>query len=183
MKTVVTQVEREVEVPQGVQVSLEGGIVTVKGPGGELKKRMGYPGITIRVEEDKVTISADYPRKTQKAIVGTYASHIRNMIKGVTEGYEYRLKAVYAHFPMSIKVEGNRVRVDNFLGEKTPRSTKIVGRCEVTVKGTELVVKGIDKEEVGQTVANIEKLTRVRKRDPRVFQDGIYLIERDGVPV
>jgi len=144
---------------------------------------MQYPGVSIVREGNTVKISASYPKKTQKAILGTYASHIRNMIKGVTEGYQYRLKAVYAHFPMSIKVQGDTFLVENFLGEKTPRKTRIVGSCKVTVKGQDVYVEGIDKEEVGQTAANIEQLTKAGKRDPRVFQDGIYLVEKDGVQV
>jgi large subunit ribosomal protein L6 len=105
------------------------------------------------------------------------------MIKGVTQGFTYKMKVVYSHFPITVKVQGREVIVENFLGEKVPRKTEIFGNCVVKVSGQDITVEGINKEEVGQTVARIEQLTRVKNRDPRVFQDGIYLVERDGVPV
>lgn len=173
----------EIEIPEGVEIVQEGGKITVRGPKGEVSRNLSYPGVKIFKKDGKVVVSTESGRKAQKGMMGTFASHIRNMVKGVTEGYEYKLKVVYAHFPMSVKVVGREVVVENFLGEKIPRRVKIVGGCEVKVKGTDVFVKGIDKEEVGQTCANIEMLTRVKNRDARVFQDGIYLVERDGVKV
>jgi large subunit ribosomal protein L6 len=173
----------EVEVPEGVTVELEGDEVVVRGPKGELRKRLSYPGIRLYREGDRVVVEASFPRKRQRAMLGTYVSHLRNMIKGVTRGFTYRMKVVYSHFPITVKVQGREVVVENFLGEKVPRKTEIFGNCTVKVSGQDITVEGINKEEVGQTVARIEQLTRVKKRDPRVFQDGIYLVERDGVPV
>jgi large subunit ribosomal protein L6 len=117
-------------------------------------------------------------KKTQKAMVGTFASHIRNMIKGVTEGFEYRMKVVYSHFPMQLKVEKDKLMIGNFLGEKKPRSANILGESKVKASGDEVVVTGINKEDVGQTAANIEQATRIKRFDPRVFQDGIYTVEK-----
>lgn len=173
----------EVEIPEGVEVLQEGDKITVRGLKGEVSRTLKYPGVKIEKQDGKIVISTEINRKVQKGMIGTFSSHIRNMIKGVTEGFEYKLKVVYAHFPMSVKVVGREVVVENFLGEKIPRRVSIVGNCEVKVKGTDIYVTGIDIEEVGQTCANIEMLTRVRNRDPRVFQDGIYLVERNGVKV
>ena len=174
----------EVEVPEGVEVEVkEDGTVVVRGPKGELQRRLSYPGIKLYKEGNTVLIEANFPKKRQRAMLGTYAAHIRNMIKGVTKGFTYKMKVVYSHFPITVKVQGREVIVENFLGEKVPRKTEIFGNCVVKVSGQDITIEGINKEEVGQTAARIEQLTRVRDRDPRVFQDGIYLVERDGVPV
>jgi large subunit ribosomal protein L6 len=98
------------------------------------------------------------------------------MIKGVVEGFECKLKIVYAHFPIQVKVEGDKVLIINFLGEKKPRKAQIVGKeTKVKVTSDEIIITGIDKEAVGQTAANIEQATRIKGYDPRVFQDGIYI--------
>ena len=175
--------EKRVEIPEGINVSLEESVMVVSGPKGEIKKTMDYPGVIIRKDGSEIVIEADNPKKRQWAIIGTYAAHTKNMIKGVSSGFEYKMKIIYSHFPMSVKVEQNTISVENYLGEKVPRKTKIVGGTEVKVKGTEVVITGNNKEEVGQTAANLEQKTKVKNKDPRVFQDGIYLIEKDGAPV
>jgi large subunit ribosomal protein L6 len=175
--------ETAVPVPADVEVTLEDDVITVRGAKGEVSRRMSYPGVRVQRAEEGVVISTTIPRKRQRAMAGTFAAHVKNMIKGVTQGFEYKMKVVYSHFPMTVKVSGNEVVIDNYLGEKIPRKTRILEGCVVKVKGTEITVTGNDKEKVGQTVANIERQTRVRKRDVRVFQDGIYLIEKDGVRI
>ncbi|MFQ5800510.1 MAG: 50S ribosomal protein L6 [Candidatus Hydrothermarchaeales archaeon] len=177
------KIEEVIKIPEGVSIEIEDGDVRVIGPKGEISKELHYSGIKLHKEDDSIIIEMEYPKKTQRALIGTFASHIKNMIEGVTEGFEYKLKIVYAHFPMSVKVGEGTVEINNFLGEKVPRTAKIVGNSAVSVKGSEVVVTGINIEEVGQTAANIEQATKVKKRDRRVFQDGIYLIERNGVPI
>jgi large subunit ribosomal protein L6 len=100
------------------------------------------------------------------------------MSKGVTEGYEYRMKVVFNHFPIQVKVAGDKVEIGNFLGEKQARIAPIVPGVTVKVQGDELVLTGINRETVGNTAANIEQACKVRNRDPRVFQDGIYITSR-----
>jgi large subunit ribosomal protein L6 len=176
-------IERSVKIPEGVEVTIEGGVVRAKGPNGEVSKKLAYPGVEIRKEGDTVYVRSQKDRRIYKALVGTYAAHIGNLIKGVTKGFEYKMKAVHSHFPMTIKVSKDEVIVENFLGEKTPRKTKIIGNASVTVKGTDIIITGNNIEEVSQTAANIEQLTRIRNRDRRVFQDGIYIVEKNGVPI
>lgn len=177
------KLKETIKLPGEVKVDIIGDIVQVEGPKGKVSRKLFYPGVSIMKEGNDIWIETAYPRKRQKAMLGTYVSHLKNMIKGVTEGFEYKLKRVYAHFPMSVKVAGDKVLIENFLGEKIPRKAQIEGNCEVTVRGDEVVITGTDIEEVSQTAANIEQATRVRRRDPRVFQDGIYVIEKNGVPV
>ncbi len=100
------------------------------------------------------------------------------MIIGVTDGFECKLKIVYAHFPMQVKAEGNTLVIGIFLGEKKPRVAKILGETKVKVNGNEVVISGINKEDVGQTAANIEQKTKIKRFDPRTFQDGIYIVQR-----
>ncbi|MDV0445975.1 50S ribosomal protein L6 [Methanimicrococcus sp. At1] len=172
------EISRSVEIPAGVTVAYENNIATVKGPKGENKKELYYPGIVITINEGEVVVDSDIMRKKYKAMVGTYASHINNMIKGVTEGFEYKMNIVYSHFPMQTKVEGKTFVINNFLGEKKPRIAKIVGETAVKINGNSVVVSGVCKEDVGQTTANIEQKTKIKRFDPRVFQDGIYVVEK-----
>jgi large subunit ribosomal protein L6 len=100
------------------------------------------------------------------------------MFGGVTHGWEYEMKIVYSHFPIKAATKGNKFIIENFLGEKAPRQANIIGDTKVQVKGNEVIVNGADLESVSQTAANIERATRIKGFDPRVFQDGIYITEK-----
>ena len=170
--------EIEVPIPEGVEVEVKGSTVRVSGVNGVLEREFWYPGVSIKKEDSVVKVYGKQTRKKHLAMIGTFAAHIRNMIRGVTEGFTYTLKVVYAHFPIQVEVAGKEVIISNFLGERKPRKAKIVGDTKVEVKGDEIVVSGIDKEEVGQTAANIELATYIKNYDPRVFQDGIYIVSK-----
>jgi len=176
VKTVIE--ERFVEVPEEVQVSVEGRRVTVSGPKGTLERNFSKVPVNIEVRDGRVRVWALWPRKKEIGCVGTVASHIRNMITGVTEGFTYRMKVVYVHFPVTVRVEGRKVIIENFLGERKPREAEIVGDVQVLVEGDDVIIRGIDKEAVGQTAANIEQATRVKGKDIRKFVDGIYVYEK-----
>ncbi|MDI6718113.1 MAG: 50S ribosomal protein L6 [Methanomicrobiales archaeon] len=167
-----------IKIPAGVNIAQEDGRITVSGPRGVVRREMQYPGITIACDGRECTVGTASRRKDLIAMCGTFAAHIRNMCRGVTEGYEYRMKVVYSHFPIQLKVVGDRVEINNFLGEKKPRYATIREGVKVAVGNDEVVISGIDKESVGNTAASIERATKIRYRDPRVFQDGIYLVER-----
>ncbi|HIP91286.1 MAG TPA: 50S ribosomal protein L6 [Methanothermococcus okinawensis] len=173
-------IRKEIEIPENVSVEIRDKEVIVRSGDKELRRVLSYPNVTIKKEGNKVVVESLFPRREQAAIVGTYVAHIKNMIKGVTEGFEYRLKIRYSHFPMKVTVKGNEVIIDNFLGEKHPRRAKILEGVTVKISGEDVIVKGIDKEKTGQTAANIEQATRVKGRDTRVFQDGIYIVEKAG---
>ncbi|QSZ67131.1 50S ribosomal protein L6 [Methanofollis aquaemaris] len=170
--------EKRVAVPDGVTVSIEGFTISVNGPKGEISRDMRYPGVSIVLEDSEVVVSTESTRKRIVAMIGTYASHIRNMVEGVTKGFEYQMKVVYAHFPIQIKLQGDLLSINNFLGEKQPRVAKVLPGVTVKIGNDELTITGIDKERVGATAAKIERATKVRKRDTRVFQDGIYIVQR-----
>ena len=125
-----------------------------------------------------IKIWTHWPRKKEAATVGTVSSHIRSMIIGVTKGFTCKLKIVFSHFPLSIKIEDSKVLIENFTGERSPRTAKIVGDSKVSIKPEDIIVQGTHLEDVSQTAANIEQATKVKKKDPRVFLDGIYVYER-----
>jgi len=174
----VKEIARKIEIPEGVSVSLSQDVLTARGPKGTVERTFWYPGIKIELREGEVLVDAESSRKEQKAMVGTFASHIRNLIIGVSEGFECKMSIVYAHFPMQVKVEGKTLFIGNFLGEKKPRIAKILGETKVKVSGNEVTVTGINKEDVGQTAANIEQKTKIKRFDPRIFQDGIYIVQK-----
>lgn len=170
--------EATAEIPDGVTVSMDGTRVVVTGPKGTLTRDMRFPSITIAIGDGMVTVSTGVTRKRVVAMVGTLASHIRNMCRGVSEGYEYRMKVVFSHFPIQLKLQGSTLVIDNFLGEKQARFARIEPGVAAQVGNDAVTLSGIDKEKVGNSAANIEHATRIRNRDPRVFQDGIYIVER-----
>lgn len=172
----IPEIKEEIEIPDGVEVEI-GNRIKVKGKGGILEKKLAHPRIGIKKNDNKIEVKCDLPRKKERALVGTFIAHIKNMVKGVTEGFEYKMKTVYSHFPIKTSVKGNEVIIENFLGERHPRKARIVGDAKVEIEKDELIVKGINIEEVGQTVANIERAVKVKKRDIRIFQDGIYLVK------
>ncbi|NLA39552.1 MAG: 50S ribosomal protein L6 [Methanomicrobiales archaeon] len=169
---------RRVEIPPDVDVTLEESVLTVSGPKGTMVRNMRFPQIDLVLEDGEIIISTVSDKKRLLAMSGTLEAHAKSMIRGVTEGYEYRMKAVYSHFPIQLKLQGNRLVISNFLGEKQPRVAKILEGVTVRLGSDEVILTGIDRERVGNTAANIEHATRITKRDPRVFQDGIYITER-----
>ena len=170
--------ERTVRIPKGVKVEIDGPLVRVKGQKGQLERNFRFPQIAMKVEGDEVVISTGADRKRVVAMVGTIQAHVANMCKGVSEGFEYRMKVVYSHFPIQLKLSGNRLEINNFLGEKKPRYALIRDGVTAKVGNDEIVLSGIDRETLGITSANIEDATRIRDRDPRIFQDGIYRVQR-----
>jgi len=170
--------ENKVKIPAGVSAEVAGAKLVVSGPKGTLERLMRYPGIEVRVEEGELIISTESERKKIYAMIGTYAAHARNMFRGVQEEYIYGMKVVYSHFPIQLKEIGGKLEIVNFLGEKEPRYAPIPEGVKMKIAGDEITLTGIDKDLVGAAAARIEKATKVRGRDSRVFQDGIYIVSK-----
>jgi large subunit ribosomal protein L6 len=168
------------KIPSGVEVIQEGFKLTLKGPKGEVAKRISDKSLKVAVSGDELTLSFDKNSKKQKKNLHTTSAHVTNMIKGVTEGFNYKLKICSGHFPMTVAVKGDIVEVKNFIGESVPRRLTIKPGAEVKINGEIIDVTSIDKELAGQTAASIEKMTKRPGFDKRIFQDGIYIIEKDG---
>jgi large subunit ribosomal protein L6 len=175
--------EKIVSIPDGVSVEIKDLTVKVKGPLGDLERNFASPlfkeKIKLMAVQKAIKVLTPEHRRKIKSEVGCIAAHIRNMIKGVSHGWTYKLKIVYLHFPMSVKVVGKEVVISNFLGERAPRRALIMGDAKVEIKGDEITVRGLNIEDVGQTAANLERATWIPARDRRVFQDGIFLVSKE----
>ena len=172
--------EKELIIPEKVTVEIDNKTVKVTGPKGTVQKQFKYfYDINITKKEKKLVIASKSDKKKPRAMIGTIIAHTKNMLKGVTEGYTYTMRIVYSHFPVSIKIEDDKFLINNFLGEKMPRIANILGDTKIEVKGQDVILTGPNKEDVGQTCANIEQACRITKYDRRVFQDGIYKVSGD----
>ncbi|WP_396612022.1 50S ribosomal protein L6 [Haloferax sp. S1W] len=168
----------EIQIPDDVSAEVDNLELTVEGPEGSVTRRLWYPNVSVTVDDGAVVIETDVENAKTNATVGTFESHVNNMIHGVTDGWEYQMEVHYAHFPMQVNVEGDEVVIKNFLGEKSPRRTTVRGDTNVQVDGEEVTLNGPSKEDVGQTAADIEQLTRVKDKDTRVFSDGVYITQK-----
>ena len=174
-------VEETVEIPEGIEVNVMNRTITVKGPKGELNREFPKEYLSITKKGNSVVIS----NKVNKArpIVGTFNSHINNMIKGVQEEFVYKLRVCFSHFPTTVEIQGNKFIIKNFLGGSKNREVDIPSNVSVEINGREIEVKSIDKEAAGSFAGVIEQKTRSKKKDLRVFQDGCYIIEKAGKEV
>lgn len=169
----------DIDIPQGITVSLSGHMINVNGKLGKLQKDFTKIPADVKVEESRIIVKPIGTRKKHYAIANTARNLIANMIKGVEKGYTYRLKIAYAHFPIAVKIKGKEVHVENFFGERSARVSKIIGDSKVSVAGDDVIVQGPSLEYVSQTAANIESSTRIRGKDNRVFLDGIYIYAKE----
>ncbi len=180
-----------IPIPDEVDATMDHLDLTVSGPNGEVTRRLWYPDVTVTVESvpaeperddgdtvESVVIESTAEDAKTASTMGTFESHVRNAFHGVTEGWTYQMEVFYAHFPMQVSVDGDEVVIENFLGETAPRRAQIYGDTAVAVDGEELTLSGPDIEDVGQTAADIEQLTRVPGKDTRVFQDGVYITSK-----
>jgi large subunit ribosomal protein L6 len=168
----------ELELPSDVSAEVDHLELTVEGPNGAVTRRLWYPDVSVSVADGHVVIESDEDDAQTMSTLGTFQSHVENMFHGVTDGWEYEMEIFYSHFPMQVSVEGEDVVIENFLGEKAPRRTEIRGDTEVAVDEERVTLHGPDIEDVGQTAADIEQLTRVKDKDVRVFQDGVYITNK-----
>ncbi len=174
------KIDIEIELLGGVQANLQDSILTLKGEKGETKRDFLNPLIYLKIDGNKIKLSSKRLTKREKKLAGTIKAHILNMIKGATEGHIYKLKICSSHFPMNVSINNNELTVKNFFGEKHPRILKLKQGAEVKLNGNEIVIESTSKETAGQIAADIEQLTRITNKDRRIFQDGIFIIEKDG---
>ena len=171
--------ERSADLPEGVKATLEGRTLIVKGKLGETRKQFERINVNITLEGNRVVVVPFSTKKKDNVVVNTVLRLIHNMAIGVSKGYTYRLKVVYAHFPISVKTKADSVLVENFVGERSPRVAQIVGGCKVTAEGDDVIVKGVSLEDVSQTAANIELATKIKRKDQRIFLDGVYTYQKE----
>ncbi|MCK5321086.1 50S ribosomal protein L6 [Candidatus Pacearchaeota archaeon] len=171
---------RVIEIPEGTEVVINDKEVIVKGNGNELIKKFDKGKISLIVTDNKITISAKGATRRESKMIGTIWASINNMIKGVGENFVYTLEICNVHFPMNVKVEGDRVIIKSFIGETVNRIAKILPNVNVDIKGSQITISSCNIESAGQTAANLEKATKLTGRDRRIFQDGIFITEKPG---
>src|ERR687893_2554396 len=170
----------DLPIPEKVDIKKRDHMIVVTGSKGTVSKDIHKLPAEITVTDKTVTIEPTGKRKRDLAITNTAKSIIANMFKGVEKGFTYKLKIVFAHFPISVKVKGKEIHVENFFGERSPRISKIIGEdTKVKVLAEDVLVEGPSLEDVSQTAANLESSTKVKNKDQRVFLDGLYIYGRE----
>ena len=167
-----------VELKQGVTASVKAREIVLKGPNGSATKAFQRIPVDIEVKGNQVVITPFTGKKKDVISANTVSSIVRALVHGVTKGYEYRMKVVFAHFPVTVKVKDDQVVIENFMGERSPRLAKILGGCKVSTEGDDIIIKGTSLEQIGQTAANVEQATRIKRKDQRIFLDGIYVYQK-----
>ena len=174
------EIFKEIKIPDEVEVSLKGNLLTVKGEKGELKREFKKDKLVFEIKDGKIIVGNKKSTKKEKKMINTNIAHIKNMIRGVKEGFEYKLKSVFSHFPFTIEIKDNTAIIKNFLGEKVPRKVNLPKGVEIKINGQDIIINSIDKELAGQAAANLETITKIKNRDRRIFQDGIFMISKAG---
>ncbi|CAI4062059.1 hypothetical protein N7582_002036 [Saccharomyces uvarum] len=177
------QTEQQINVPQGVTVSIKSRIVKVEGPRGTLNKNLKHIDVTFnKISNELIKVTVHNGDRKHVAALRTVKSLVDNMITGVTKGYKYKMRYVYAHFPINVNViekEGAKfIEIRNFLGDKKIRNVPIRDGVAIefsTNVKDEIVLSGNSVEDVSQNAADLQQICRVRNKDIRKFLDGIYV--------
>jgi len=164
----------EIQIPDGVKVNLKGSMLHVQGPLGNVYKNFKKIPVLIEINDNKILLKKTGERKKHLAILNTSKSLIQTLCVGVVDGFTIKMKIVYSHFPVTVKVEGKNVLIENFQGERAPRISPIKGTTKVTVKGDDVIITGPVLTDVSQTAGNIQLKSKVKNKDHRVFLDGVY---------
>jgi|TARA_B100001971_G_C18055782_1_gene465238 large subunit ribosomal protein L6 len=170
----------EIKLREKVRAQLDGSLLTLKGPKGDVKRDFLDKNVGIECKEGIVTLKTSKFTKVNKKVIKSYAAHIKGMIKGSLEGHKYTLKVCSGHFPMNVSVSNDQIIIKNFLGEKVPRTLTLKPGATVKVEGDVVVVESPSKEIAGQVSADIETLTKRAGYDGRIFQDGLWITSKDG---
>ncbi|MFH1181856.1 MAG: 50S ribosomal protein L6 [Candidatus Woesearchaeota archaeon] len=170
--------QHEIQIEPGITVALEGRMIVVKGPKGEVRRDIGHKKMSMEIAGDKITIKAAKSGKKEKKLLGSLRAHVKNMMLGCKEPHTYKLKICSSHFPMNVTVAGNEVIIKNLVGAKVAKKLAFSKDVTVKVEGSEITVQGVDKEQAGSTAAGLEKITKRANYDRRVFQDGIYITSK-----
>jgi len=171
----------EIEVPEGINATIERDKIIMKNNNGELERRLDVK-IKTTIEGNKIIMDVKNASKNHKKMFGTIKAHIKNMIKGLTEKFKYKLQIANVHFPMTAEIDKdkNELVVKNFLGEKQDRRIKLIEGVDIKVDKENIEIESINIEKAGQCAANIEKGAKVKNKDRRIFQDGIFIVEKPG---
>ncbi|PNY24837.1 60S ribosomal protein L9-B, partial [Tolypocladium capitatum] len=179
------------DIPEGVKVGIKTRVVTVEGPRGKLVKDLSHVAVNFgHPKKNTISIEIHHGARKDVATLRTVRSLISNLIIGVTKGYKYKMRYVYAHFPINVNLDQNKetglweVEIRNFIGEKIVRRVTMAEGVEVEISKNqkdELILFGNSLENVSQSAADIQQICRVRNKDIRKFLDGLYVSEKGNV--
>lgn len=170
--------QETIEIPKEVSVELKKHMLHFHGPLGKTHKSFRNIPVNIEVKEGKIILRAQGYRKRDYSTLHTARSIIKNICEGLITGYTIKMKIVFAHFPITVKVQDKTVLIENFQGERSARITRIVGNTKVVPKGEDVILTGDVWTDITQTAANIELHSKVKDKDHRVFLDGVYVYEK-----
>ncbi len=174
------EISEKIEIPENTELVIEGNILTIKGANGENKKKFDLKNLHINKEHNSLIVSCKKATKKEKKKINTLRAHLKNMIEGVSKKFEYQLKICFSHFPITVEVKNDELIIKNFLGERENRRLKIPKGADIDAGKEIITISSVNKEIAGQTAADIERATKVRKKDKRIFQDGIFIINKAG---
>ncbi|MBI2650453.1 50S ribosomal protein L6 [Candidatus Woesearchaeota archaeon] len=174
------KITKDIDLDDSVSASINNQVLLIKGPQGESSRKINQHSISIKIDNKKITLESKRGTKEDKKMMGSLTAHVKNMIRGSMQNHVYTLKICSGHFPMNVSVSSNKLIVKNLLGEKVPRVLHLKHGADVKVEGDLVHVTSASKEIAGQVSADIEQLTRRPRYDTRIFQDGIYIINKDG---
>jgi large subunit ribosomal protein L6 len=173
------QIDRIIEIPEGHIIELHNKIIIIKKGSEEIKIIYKISDMKIKLEGNKLIIEKAESNKTDKKLINSLVSHIKNAIQGMDKKYEYKLQICSIHFPMNVKVEKNKLIIKNFFGERKDRTIEIDPKVSLKVENDIIHLESSNKELAGQQASKLEALTRITSRDRRVFQDGIWIIKKE----
>lgn len=174
------KISEQIEIPAGISCTFSDNFLKCKLGELEVSRKIDAPCLLVSIRDNQLVLECHSGNKNDFKKIKSGIAHVKNIFLGLQKPYTYKLESCNVHFPMTVKLEGSRVVINNFLGEKTPRFAEILPGVKVDIKGQNITVTSADKELAGQTAANLEKATKIKNRDRRVFQDGIFLTERPG---
>nr|AJS12171.1 50S ribosomal protein L6P [uncultured archaeon] len=168
------------DIPAGISCEVKGRKLICKKDSVEMSRILDVPTVAMEVKDSKIILSCKKGSKREFKVMKSFIAHVENIFKGLNKKFVYNLEACNLHFPMTLKMEKGTLLINNFLGEKTSRKAVILPGVDVEIKGAKIDLSSADKEAAGQTAANIEKATKIKYRDRRIFQDGIFITGKPG---
>ncbi|MBI2138526.1 50S ribosomal protein L6 [Candidatus Woesearchaeota archaeon] len=174
------QLKETISIPEGISLVLGKKEIVIKGKAGEVSLALNYPNVSIVQDSGKIVIASSRATNRENKILKTWKAVIKNGLRGVVKPFILKLKVCSGHFPMTVSLKGKDFEVKNFFGEKIPRQLVLKDGAKVKVEGDIITVESPNKALASQVAADIESLTRRTGFDMRVFQDGIWIFEKDG---
>jgi len=180
--------EEVVKVPKGIKISIKSKIVEVSGKHGTLKRNFKHLPIELRLANSGHEVRARmyFAKSKQLSMLRSVCSHIENLFVGVEQRFEYKMRLVYAHFPINVTITngGGTVEIRNFLGEKIVRTVNMLPGVKIeksTGTKDEIVIRGADIDLTSRSAALVHQSCLVKNKDIRKFLDGIYVSSHGAI--